>query len=124
MLTTWWQILKLSSWIRPLICLYILSYNYNKRILERAKKNGLGFFHLYHIFEDSGMEKKYLIFSILYCADCLQMGILWFSMNANLKVQPQRRPFDHLTQIRVNYSILHTVVFRCIKIYIYLVGTF
>lgn len=87
-------------------------------------ENGLEFFYLYHIFEESGMKKKYLLFSVLYCADCLQMSVLWFSMNANLEVQSQRRPFDHLTQIRVNYSLLHTVVFGCIKIYIYLVGTF
>lgn len=54
------------------------------------------------------MENKYLLFYILYCADCLQMGILWFSLNANSEVQSQRRPFDHLTQIRVNYSLTHS----------------
>lgn len=70
------------------------------------------------------MEKKYLIFYILYCADWLQMSILCFSRNANSEVQSQRRSFDHLTPIRVNYSLLHIDVFRYLKIYIYLVGTF
>lgn len=105
-LTTWQYMLKLLSWIKPLIFLYMLPYNYNKNVLKRVKKWIRVLQFLAHPW---GIWYEKEIFNMLHCADFLHMVILYFSWKTNSEVQWQRRPLDNLTQIRDNDSLLQSL---------------